>query len=184
MQRREPVTRDRVVQEALRLVAEEGIDALGVNRVARSLGLKPPSLYNHVAGNDDLRLAVTTAVWVRLAEALEAADAATPARAGAWLRFAARQPAWYSLLALTQPPDPDLVTARARCDAALRATMPADDPGAALALRAGLHGLALLVRDEGVDPEPGLRRLLAAPPEASRDRPRYLRDLASALADL
>jgi len=36
----------------------EGESAPRVNRVAREFGIQPPSLYNHIAGNKALRLAV------------------------------------------------------------------------------------------------------------------------------
>jgi AcrR family transcriptional regulator len=39
-----------VVAAAARLVNAEGAEALTVNRLARDLGVRPPSLYNHVDG--------------------------------------------------------------------------------------------------------------------------------------
>ncbi len=58
--------RNQVVLAALALVNEEGPEACGVNRVARDLGIKPPSLYNHVGGNSDLRMAVAVEGYEQL----------------------------------------------------------------------------------------------------------------------
>lgn len=59
--------RSEVVAAALACVAEEGIEALNVNRVAARLGIRTPSLYNHVEGADDLRRAVALEVVKELA---------------------------------------------------------------------------------------------------------------------
>lgn len=47
-----------MVAAAVALVQAEGADALGVSRVARELGIKPPSIYNHVGPGDALGWAV------------------------------------------------------------------------------------------------------------------------------
>lgn len=59
--------RSEVVAAAQACVAEEGADALNVNRVAARLGIRTPSLYNHVDGADDLRRAVAFEVVKELA---------------------------------------------------------------------------------------------------------------------
>jgi AcrR family transcriptional regulator len=51
---REPLTRKVVVQAAAQLVNSEGQQALTVNRLARELGVRPPSLYNHIESLADL----------------------------------------------------------------------------------------------------------------------------------
>lgn len=43
-----------VVQAAIYCLEKEGEKSLGVNRIARELGIKPPSVYNHVKGNTEL----------------------------------------------------------------------------------------------------------------------------------
>ena len=45
---REPLTRDRVVEAALRVMDEEGLDAVSMRRVAREVGVEAMSLYHHV----------------------------------------------------------------------------------------------------------------------------------------
>jgi AcrR family transcriptional regulator len=52
------ITRAQVVEAAVGVVREEGVDALGVSRVAQVLGIKPPSIYNHVGPGDALARAV------------------------------------------------------------------------------------------------------------------------------
>ncbi len=42
--------REMVIYEAARLADAEGVDALTLNRLAARLGIRPPSLYNHVDG--------------------------------------------------------------------------------------------------------------------------------------
>lgn len=54
-----------VVAAGLASIVEEGPEALNVNRVAQRLGIRTPSLYNHVAGADDLRRAVVLEVLER-----------------------------------------------------------------------------------------------------------------------
>ena len=51
---REPLTRDRIVAAALRLVDAGGLDAVSMRGVAEALGTGPASLYAHVAGKDEL----------------------------------------------------------------------------------------------------------------------------------
>ncbi len=59
---RTPLTRERVVKAALRLVDEGGVEALSMRTVASKLGVEAMSLYRHVASKDDLVLAVADLV--------------------------------------------------------------------------------------------------------------------------
>jgi AcrR family transcriptional regulator len=52
--RRRPLTRDRVLRAALRLVDKKGLDELSMRKLAQELGVEAMSLYNHVADKDDL----------------------------------------------------------------------------------------------------------------------------------
>jgi AcrR family transcriptional regulator len=52
--RREPVTRARVVQAALRIMDQEGLEAVTMRRVGRELGVEAMSLYNHVRDKEDI----------------------------------------------------------------------------------------------------------------------------------
>ncbi|MBA2637496.1 MAG: helix-turn-helix transcriptional regulator [Solirubrobacterales bacterium] len=44
-----------LVDEAALLVDEHGLEALSLSALADRVGVRPPSLYKHVAGADDLR---------------------------------------------------------------------------------------------------------------------------------
>ncbi|MGD1896736.1 MAG: TetR/AcrR family transcriptional regulator [Phormidesmis sp.] len=52
-----------VINAALVCIDKEGEAALGVNRVARELGIKPPAIYKHVNGKAGLRKAVVLNIW-------------------------------------------------------------------------------------------------------------------------
>jgi AcrR family transcriptional regulator len=51
---RAPLTREAIVEAALRVVVREGAQALSMRRVAEELGTGPASLYWHVASKDEL----------------------------------------------------------------------------------------------------------------------------------
>ncbi len=57
------LTPEDVINAAINCVEKEGISALGVNRVARELKIKPPAIYKHIDGNASLRKAVAVASW-------------------------------------------------------------------------------------------------------------------------
>ena len=67
------LTRQRVVQTAIEMIAERGLDAFSMRELAARLAVKPASLYNHVANIDDLYTEVASVVMQRLRETLEAA---------------------------------------------------------------------------------------------------------------
>lgn len=48
------LTRDRVIDAALRIMDEEGLDAVSMRRVGRELGVEAMSLYHHVRDKEDL----------------------------------------------------------------------------------------------------------------------------------
>jgi AcrR family transcriptional regulator len=51
---RAPLTRVRVLREAVSLADDSGIEALSMRRLGQRLGVEAMSLYNHVANKDDL----------------------------------------------------------------------------------------------------------------------------------
>src|SRR5947209_14246014 len=53
-QSRVPLTRERVLDAAIRLADEGGIESLTMRKLARELGVEAMSLYNHVANKGDL----------------------------------------------------------------------------------------------------------------------------------
>jgi AcrR family transcriptional regulator len=134
------LSRDDVIAAAVGCVERDGAQSLGVNAVARALGIQPPSLYNHVGGNDDLRRAVALEGWRRLADALPGGGD-FHATAHAYRAFARAQPRLYELMS-TEPLEGD----RAARDALLarfRALVD-EDVHALRVVRAALHGFVLL----------------------------------------
>lgn len=60
--RRAPLSRERVIEAALALVDEGGVEALSMRTVAAALGVEAMSLYRHVTGKDDLFLGIADRV--------------------------------------------------------------------------------------------------------------------------
>jgi AcrR family transcriptional regulator len=60
---RHPIlTRGRIVEAALAVIDAEGLDDLSTRRLARELGVRAPSLYNHFATKDEILDAVGDAI--------------------------------------------------------------------------------------------------------------------------
>src|SRR5688500_6807261 len=55
---RERLTRERVIDAALRVMDTEGLDAVTMRRVAREVGVEAMSLFNHVRDKEDLLEAI------------------------------------------------------------------------------------------------------------------------------
>ena len=62
VRRREPLTRERIVEAALGVMDAEGLDAVTMRRIGRELGVEAMSLYNHVEDKDDILEGVTERV--------------------------------------------------------------------------------------------------------------------------
>ncbi|MFE6130095.1 TetR/AcrR family transcriptional regulator C-terminal domain-containing protein [Streptomyces sp. NPDC056437] len=56
---REPLSRERIIESALRIIDDEGVEALSMRRIAAALGVQAMSLYNHVGGKADVLDGVT-----------------------------------------------------------------------------------------------------------------------------
>ncbi|HEV2216282.1 MAG TPA: TetR/AcrR family transcriptional regulator [Candidatus Dormibacteraeota bacterium] len=52
--RRRPLSRERVLAAALKLADKHGLEELTMRKLGQALGVEAMSLYNHVAGKDDL----------------------------------------------------------------------------------------------------------------------------------
>jgi AcrR family transcriptional regulator len=105
-----------VIKAAINCLDQEGASALGVNRVARALGIKPPAIYKHLDGNAGLTRAVALAIWRNylLDCQNQTAEITTPQallRVGAQAirNFARRYPARYTVMMQYQlrPTDPE-----------------------------------------------------------------------------
>ncbi|MGL5831798.1 MAG: TetR/AcrR family transcriptional regulator [Waterburya sp.] len=59
------LTKQNVIEAAIACIEKEGALALGVNRVARELGIKPPAIYKHLNGNAELKKAVVITIYRR-----------------------------------------------------------------------------------------------------------------------
>ena len=57
------LTQHDIIEAAIVCVETEGEAALGVNRVARELGITPPSIYKHVESGAALRRLVALEIW-------------------------------------------------------------------------------------------------------------------------
>ena len=55
---REKLSRDRIIDAALQIMDDEGLDAVSMRRVGRELGVEAMSLYHHVRDKDDLLLGI------------------------------------------------------------------------------------------------------------------------------
>lgn len=68
---RPPLTRQRVLEEALRLVDEEGLSALTMRALGSRLGVEGMSVYNHVPGKAALRDGIGELLWAELERSAE-----------------------------------------------------------------------------------------------------------------
>jgi AcrR family transcriptional regulator len=102
--RREPLSRDRIVRAALRVMDADGLDAVSMRRIGRELGVEAMSLYNHVQDKEDILDSICEAVLseFRIPDADEWTEGA---------RLAARE---YRRLLLAHPTVITLMTERKR----------------------------------------------------------------------
>ncbi|WP_310490033.1 WHG domain-containing protein [Chamaesiphon sp. VAR_69_metabat_338] len=109
------LTPQAVVAAAIDCLDREGESALGVNRVAKELGIKPPAIYKHLDGNTGLRRAVALQIWRDYLADCESATTGIPDRqqlfvagATATRNFAKTYPARYTVMMQYQlrPTDP------------------------------------------------------------------------------
>jgi AcrR family transcriptional regulator len=116
--RRGRADRAQIMQIAAELADRAGFAALNLPEIAAALAVRVPSLYNHVAGLDDIRRGVVLLSLERLAAALREAaigrsgDAAIRALAHAYRAFAHAHPGWYAASqAFSQFPDAAIAAA-------------------------------------------------------------------------
>jgi AcrR family transcriptional regulator len=70
--RRPPLTRERVVAEALTVIAQDGVGALTMRTLAARLGVVPGALYRHVRNKEQLQDLVLDGVLAEVDSAVEA----------------------------------------------------------------------------------------------------------------
>lgn len=157
MSRRAGLTVDRVVDAAVRVADRDGHDALTLGAVADLLGVRTPSLYNHVRGLDDLRRLLTVRALRELGEVVQraavgrSADDAVRAIATAYRGFALDHPGLYAAtVRTTEGGDAEVQEAGAEVLATVLAALGAyglDDDEAVHAtrtLRSAVHGFVSL----------------------------------------
>jgi AcrR family transcriptional regulator len=171
---------DAVVAAAAAIADAEGLDAVTLARVAAALGVKSPSLYNHVDGRDGLLRGIALLGLGELAAALREAAVGRSgieglqAAAQAYRDYVKDHPGRYAAGAVTAPALDDaahLAAAAAVLDvlrSVLRAWSLSDDDTihALRALRAAVHGFTTLEVAGGfglpLDLDTSFTRLVAA----------------------
>lgn len=156
------LTVDRIVDAAATIADAEGLDRLTLGAVATALGVRTPSLYNHVGGLDDLRRRLTVRGITELGAALQRAtvgrsgDDAVRSLARATRSFARDRPGLYATTVPTTEVDDDAVReAGAAVVQTLLAVLSAYDLDeddaihAARGLRAAVHGFVSLEQAGG-----------------------------------
>lgn len=154
MGRKLGLTLDQVVEAAADIADRDGLDALSLASLASTLGVKSPSLYNHVKGLAGLRrqLAIHASGLLQadLAAGVEGLEGIEALRAIAWqLRsFAHRHPGLNDTFLPAPAPDedPELAAALAEPVEVIASVLSGMhvDPGVVIplirALRASVHG--------------------------------------------
>ena len=169
---------ERVVDAAAALADAEGLEAVTLARVAGALGVRPPSLYHHVAGRDDLlrrialRAARELAATLRGAAVGRAGPDALAAAAQAYRDYAAVHPGRYeATLRASAGGDPELAAAAQDVLAVLLAVLrhwdlEGDDAlHAVRGFRSAVHGFVALEAGGGfglpLDLDTSFERLVA-----------------------
>jgi AcrR family transcriptional regulator len=151
MGRKLGLTLDHVVEAATEIADRDGLDALSLASLASTLGVRSPSLYNHVAGLDGLRrqlaLHASNLLAADLADGVGGLEGTEALRAiaGGLRSFAHRHPGLY--------------------DSLLPAPTPEQDPELAAALRESVNVVGSVLEPMDVDPTtviPLIRALRAA----------------------
>lgn len=176
MARRLGVSREDVVDAAVRVSDRDGLAGLTVAGVAGEVGCRPPSVYHHVDGLDGLLRAVTHVAAADLGDELERArqDAAgvdaLESMIEATHSWAVAHPARFDVLrrAVSATAEPELAAARTAVllpvqDVLVEAGVPERDRAPLLAaLVATVRGCIAADLDAGEDDAPALAEARAA----------------------
>lgn len=180
MSPRAGLDRAAVVEAAAALVDEEGFEDLSLARLAGRLGVRTPSLYNHVAGLEGIRRELVLMGLRELGRALSHAsvgvsgEAAVVALGQAYRVFVKERPGLYAATVRSYrvyaPGDPELAAAEGEAIETVLTVLASygvRDEGAihaARGLRAVAHGFATLEAAGGfgmaADVDESFRRLL------------------------
>jgi AcrR family transcriptional regulator len=172
-----------VVAAAAAVADRDGLQALSLSKLASELGVRPPSLYAHIRGLDDLRRRIAVSAARRLSVELRAAAAGvadTEALRGialAYRAFARAHPGMYASLQPAAGVDPAFTELVDVVLAALRGYgLEGDDAVHAVRIvRSGLHGFVSLELEAGfglpLDLDETFERLVAALDRGLRSTP-------------
>lgn len=161
---------------ALKLLEDQGLEAMSMRTLAAVLGVRASSLYRHVAHREALLALLSEEAAVQLRQTLEGVTSslepgrpALKAAAQAFLSFARLRPELYALLHMSRPPASGTGQGRRLWQFLLGQVSVAsglpDDTAGTVALWAFLHGYAELERSNlfGLSgPGEGFQRGLAA----------------------
>jgi AcrR family transcriptional regulator len=86
---RTPLSRERVLQAAVKIADEAGINALTMRRLAEEVGAEAMSLYYHVANKDDILDGVVDAIVAEINDAVARID--LPSKGADWKKAARRR---------------------------------------------------------------------------------------------
>jgi AcrR family transcriptional regulator len=162
------IRRDDVIDQAVALADEGGVDAVTLASIADRLGCRAPSLYTHVDGLDDVLEAAATRATIEFADTLRDAvmgrsgEDGVRAFAAAWRQWVRVHPGRYAL-SLRRPTPEARTTRRAAGEGATAAaaavlrSLGVPDvqiADAGRALRATLHGFAQLEAEGSIGRDP------------------------------
>jgi AcrR family transcriptional regulator len=160
------LSRQKVIDWAIRVANKEGVEAVTLTRIANDLGVSQPALYRHVGGIDDMRKAFALRARDLLAgDLLESTSGATGkeairALANAWRRGGSFRPGLIMLPGQVRAlGDEELEASIERVVVIIRkalATLDLDEDSslhAALLVRSALHGFSALENSSGDPPE-------------------------------
>lgn len=158
---RRGLTTDQIV-DAAAVMADKGLATVTFASLAAQLGVRPPSLYNHISSRAELLRLISLRGATELIDALTTAsvgrsgDEALRATAHAYRAYALAHPGLYeATLAAPSPDDPKLAAVAERLIGLMAAVLQewrleGDDLIDAIrVIRSGLHGFVALERQGG-----------------------------------
>ncbi len=104
--RREPLTKERIHLAALRIMDQEGLEAVTMRRIGKELGVEAMSLYNHVEDKEAILDGILERVMSEFEYPTETGDWEADVRAGAeaWRRLMLAHPNVIALFAESKHP--------------------------------------------------------------------------------
>lgn len=98
-----------VIELAEQILEAEGYDAVTMRNIAQRLNIKAPSLYKHMAGKDDILVALQEKALNSMGDALNVSDGSLAGIAAAYRKFALAHPKLYEI-ATSRPLERDRLT--------------------------------------------------------------------------